>query len=49
VAAAIADQSRIREVLRLWVGTCIMNLAGGWVVTGLFVTSKSRSPSRPTP
>jgi formate/nitrite transporter FocA (FNT family) len=40
VAAVIAHQSRIREVLRLWVGTCIMNLAGGWVVTGLFVTGK---------
>jgi len=40
VAAVIAHQSRIREVLRLWVGTCVMNLLGGWMVTGLLAIGK---------
>lgn len=39
VTALIARQARIRELVRLWVGTGIMNLAGGWIVMGLFVTS----------
>jgi formate-nitrite transporter family protein len=40
VAAVIARQARIREVLRLWVGTCIMNLVGGWLVIGLLAAGK---------
>ena len=37
VTAVIARQSRIAEVLRLWAGTLVMNLVGGWVIVGLFV------------
>ncbi|HSK96543.1 MAG TPA: formate/nitrite transporter family protein [Euzebyales bacterium] len=40
VAAVIARQARLREVLRLWVGTCLMNLLGGWLVTGLLAAGK---------
>jgi formate/nitrite transporter FocA (FNT family) len=40
VAPVIARQSRIRELVRLWAGTAITNLIGGWVVIGLFVTGK---------
>ncbi|CAN5771053.1 formate/nitrite transporter family protein [soil metagenome] len=39
VTAIIADQARVRELVRLWVGTGVMNLVGGWVVMGLFITS----------
>jgi formate/nitrite transporter FocA (FNT family) len=39
VMAVIAHQARIRELLRLWVGTGIMNLVGGWVVMGLLIVS----------
>ena len=39
VTAIIARQARLRELARLWVGTGIMNLVGGWVVMWLFITS----------
>lgn len=39
VTALIARQARIRELVRLWAGTGIMNLVGGWIVMGLFITS----------
>jgi formate/nitrite transporter FocA (FNT family) len=39
VTALIAKQARVRELIRLWVGTGVMNLLGGWVVMGLFITS----------
>jgi formate/nitrite transporter FocA (FNT family) len=40
VAAVIARQARIREVIRLWLGTGIMNLFGGWVVIGLLAVGE---------
>jgi formate/nitrite transporter FocA (FNT family) len=39
VAAIIAHQARIRELVRLWVGTLVLNLVGGWVVMGLLMSS----------
>ncbi|MBW3604213.1 MAG: formate/nitrite transporter family protein [Actinobacteria bacterium] len=39
VTAIIAHQARVRELVRLWAGTMLMNLVGGWLVMGLFVTS----------
>lgn len=39
VTAIIARQARLRELARLWVGTGVMNLVGGWVVMWLFITS----------
>ncbi len=39
VAAIIAHQARLRELARLWVGTGVMNLLGGWVVMGVFITA----------
>jgi formate/nitrite transporter FocA (FNT family) len=39
VTAIIAHQARARELARLWVGTGVMNLVGGWLVMALFMTS----------
>jgi len=36
VIAVIARKCTVRNLLRLWVGTTVFNLAGGWIVT-LFV------------
>src|SRR3954451_2665783 len=38
VAAVLARKASTRSVGRLWVGTLVMNLAGGWLIMGL-VTS----------
>ena len=37
VTAVIAHQARIRELVRLWIGTGVMNLISGWIIIGLFV------------
>lgn len=37
VTTVVARQARVRSLLRLWGGTLVMNLVGGWVVTGLIV------------
>ena len=37
VSAVIARQARVRELLRLWAGTGVTNLVGGWVVMGLLI------------
>lgn len=39
VTAIIAHQARPRELARLWVGTGIMNLVGGWVAMAVFMSS----------
>ena len=39
VTAIIAHQARLRELARLWIGTGMMNLVGGWLVMVLFITS----------
>lgn len=35
VAAVVARDASVWQLVRLWLGTLIFNLAGGWVVTGL--------------
>jgi formate/nitrite transporter FocA (FNT family) len=37
VAAVTAGRASVSKVLRLWFGTALMNLAGGWVITGLII------------
>ncbi len=37
VSTVIARQARLRMLLRLWVGTLVANLAGGWVLTWLIM------------
>jgi formate/nitrite transporter FocA (FNT family) len=37
VSTVIARQARFRMLLRLWIGTLIANLAGGWVFTWLIM------------
>ena len=39
VAAVVAHQARMRELGRLWFGTGLLNLAGGWVVMGLLMSA----------
>lgn len=40
VTAVIAQQARIRELVRLWIGTFGFNLIGGWLVMGLLMTAQ---------
>jgi formate/nitrite transporter FocA (FNT family) len=37
VAAVTARRATVVQLLRLWFGTAVMNLAGGWVITGLIM------------
>jgi formate/nitrite transporter FocA (FNT family) len=37
VSTVIARQARLRMLLRLWAGTLVANLAGGWVFTWLVI------------
>ena len=37
VSTVIARQARLRMLLRLWAGTLVANLAGGWVFTWLII------------
>jgi formate/nitrite transporter FocA (FNT family) len=37
VAAVTARRATVLQLLRLWFGTAVMNLAGGWVITGLIM------------
>jgi formate-nitrite transporter family protein len=37
VNAVVAGQARVRQLLRLWVGTLAANLAFGWIMGGLIV------------
>lgn len=39
VAAIIAHQARVRELARLWIGTGVLNLVGGWVVMNVFMSA----------
>jgi formate/nitrite transporter FocA (FNT family) len=39
VTTVIARQARFRELLRLWGGTLVANLAGGWIFTWLIIRS----------
>ncbi|HVW34870.1 MAG TPA: formate/nitrite transporter family protein [Acidimicrobiia bacterium] len=37
VAAVTARRASVVMLLRLWLGTAVMNLVGGWVITGLIM------------
>ena len=37
VAAVTARRATLLQLMRLWFGTAVMNLAGGWVITGLIM------------
>ncbi|MDE3203741.1 MAG: formate/nitrite transporter family protein [Acidobacteriota bacterium] len=37
VSTVIARQARLRMLLRLWVGTLVANLAGGWIFTWFII------------
>jgi formate/nitrite transporter FocA (FNT family) len=37
VSTVIARQARLRMLLRLWVGTVVANLAGGWIFTWFII------------
>ena len=39
VAAVVAGKSSWGSVVRLWAGTFVMNVVGGWVITGLTVAA----------
>jgi formate/nitrite transporter FocA (FNT family) len=39
IAAVLAGKASKAGVLRLWIGTLVMNLAGGWVIMGLITTA----------
>ncbi|MFW6080175.1 MAG: formate/nitrite transporter family protein [Gemmatimonadota bacterium] len=39
VAPVVARKSSLRALLRLWIGTAIMNLVGGWIFTGLVIVA----------
>jgi formate/nitrite transporter FocA (FNT family) len=38
VTTVIARQARARMLLRLWIGTLVANLVGGWIFTWLIIT-----------
>jgi formate/nitrite transporter FocA (FNT family) len=42
VAAVTAGRASILKLLRLWFGTAVMNLAGGWVITGLIMAGQPK-------
>jgi formate/nitrite transporter FocA (FNT family) len=37
VIVVVARHCRLRSLLRLWAGTTVFNLVGGWVVTGIII------------
>src|SRR5438552_622362 len=39
VTAVVADRAGVRALLRLWFGTLLTNLAGGWVAVGLVMAA----------
>jgi len=39
VTVVAAGKARVRDVIRLWGGTLVANLAGGWVITWLIATA----------
>jgi formate/nitrite transporter FocA (FNT family) len=42
IAALLAAKTRVRDVGRLWLGTLVMNLVGGWIVVGLVASGFPR-------
>lgn len=45
IAAVVAGKSNATALVRLWVGTAIMNLAGGWVMMAVVLTALPRLAS----
>jgi formate/nitrite transporter FocA (FNT family) len=39
VNAVVAGHAKVRALLRLWTGTLVANLAGGWVMVGLMMAA----------
>jgi formate-nitrite transporter family protein len=39
IAPIVAKRARLRSLVRLWLGTLVMNLIGGWVMTGLVIAA----------
>ena len=37
IAAIVAGRARVRSLARLWAGTLVLNLLGGWVIMGIVV------------
>jgi formate/nitrite transporter FocA (FNT family) len=42
VAAVAAGRATVSQLLRLWGGTLVMNLVGGWIIMGLVITGFPR-------
>jgi formate-nitrite transporter family protein len=42
VASLVARRATVRGVVRLWLGTLVANLAGGWLVTALIIEAEPR-------
>lgn len=42
IAAVVSHNASWRQVLRLWCGTAVMNLVGGWVIMGVIILGVPR-------
>jgi formate/nitrite transporter FocA (FNT family) len=42
VVAVTARRASVTQLLRLWFGTAVMNLAGGWIMTGLIMAGQPK-------
>jgi formate/nitrite transporter FocA (FNT family) len=42
VVAVAAHRASFLQLMRLWAGTAVMNLAGGWVITGLIMAGQPK-------
>ncbi|MGH8907948.1 MAG: formate/nitrite transporter family protein [Egibacteraceae bacterium] len=42
IAAVVAGRARVSSVGRLWIGTALMNLVGGWIITGIIMAGTPR-------
>jgi formate/nitrite transporter FocA (FNT family) len=40
IAAIVAGRARVRSLIRLWIGTLVMNLIGGWVIMAIVVVGE---------
>jgi formate-nitrite transporter family protein len=46
IAAVVARKARVAALLRLWAGTSVMNLVGGWVMMAVTIIAVPRLPPR---
>ncbi len=42
IAAVVARKASVADLVRLWGGTCLMNLLGGWVMMAVIITAVPR-------